>query len=358
MTARAERRRAERASKKGHAPLDSGTTQEIRLQNPVAEHFSAFIFGNATMCDRVVQQNSAEGQHLVLCGAGPSLKEHADEWCPKGDQVWGCNSAVTYLAANGYKPTHGFTVDQTPQMLEEWASAPPVEYLLASSVHPHLTEYLTAKGRGITFFHNYVGLKGAPVSYSMCLAEGCNGTGDTDATACAKCGGTELRSATASYEDWFYSAMYPPTIRAGSGLNAVNRAIDVALFMGFAKITVLGADCALTVKRPKPDNAPMGSPAHLAWLREHVVMHADGGHALASGATPVTMEGTIDGRLWLTKPDMCISAVWLEKARQAYPDHIEIIGDTLPNALRGKSDAFLKKLPSLVDARGKPIGFT
>ena len=94
------------------------------------------------------------------------------------------------------------------------------------------------------------------------------------------------------YEDWLYIQLYPSTVRAGSGLNSVTRAIDVALFMGFARIIVLGADCALRVSQPLPSGVVAGTPAFRRWLEESVEMHADGGSAVASGATETTCGGT------------------------------------------------------------------
>jgi hypothetical protein len=305
----------------------SENTSTITLANPVSSHFQAFIFGNSTMCDRVAQHESHKGQHVVICGAGPSLRENV-ELTATGDEVWACNSALTWLHDNGHRVTHGLTVDQTPSMLTEWESAPDVEYLLASSVHPHLTEALTKKGRRLTFFHNYVGLDMPPVSYD---------------------------GVTASYEDWFYALLYPPTVRVGSGLNAVTRAIDLAEFMGFETITVLGADCAIRTTAPMPEGATIGSPAHTTWLEQHTIMHADGGNAIASGATPVTLSGTIDGRLWVSKPDMLITSVFLVKMKRRLGDRLQIIGDTLPAALMDKPDSYLEKLPSLTDSAGKRL---
>jgi hypothetical protein len=37
--------------------------------------FEAFVFGNSTVCNRVVAHNMDEGDTIVICGAGPSLKE-------------------------------------------------------------------------------------------------------------------------------------------------------------------------------------------------------------------------------------------------------------------------------------------
>jgi len=98
------------------------------------------------------------------------------------------------------------------------------------------------------------------------------------------------------YELWLYSAFYEVTAMVGSGLNSVTRAIDLAGFMGFDKIYVVGADSAIRIKRPRPD-VPFGSPEHMRWLRDDTIMHADGGSALASEATPVKLVGEIDGGL-------------------------------------------------------------
>lgn len=83
-------------------------------------------------------------------------------------------------------------------------------------------------------------------------------------------------------------------------------------------------------------------------------MHADGGSALASGASELTMDGTIDGRTWTSKPDMLVSAVCLAKVAKAHP-HITFIGDTLVNALKDKEDDFLSRMPTMVNSQGKVL---
>jgi hypothetical protein len=350
---RAARRRAAREARQA-PPEFRGAPAQIELRNPVADQFAAFIFGNATVCTDVVQPGSAAGQHLVLCGAGPSLARHAAEWCPQGDQVWGCNSAVTWLHQQGHRVTHGFTVDQTPHMVGEWLDAPPVAYLLASSCHPHLAELLLGKGYPVTFFHNYCGVQGPRVAYGVCRT--CDAMVPAPPGAPESlCPHADVEQHVADYEDWLYCALYPPTIRAGSGLNSVNRALDVALCMGFSRITVLGADCALEARRRSPPGALPGSAAHRRWLTEDVVMHADGGHALASGASMMTLEAEIDGRYWVSKPDMLVSAVWLLKAERAHRDVIHLVGDTLPVALRDKPPDFLSRLPTMVNHKGEPM---
>lgn len=362
---RAERRRAarEHADAEGRFQRLGNSGQTIQLQNPVTDHFPAFIFGNATRCDRVAELDSAKGQHLILCGAGPSLRDHAAAWCPRGDQVWGCNSAATWLHAQGLPVTHGFTVDQTPHMVAEWKHAPPsLEYLLASSCHPHLAELLESRGARVTWFHNYCGVRGLPVRYTACedcgaiLDQPPDGVRIHGAIGTPGCQHARTETRTETYEEWLYMALYPPTIRCGAGLNSVNRALDLAKFMGFARITILGADNAIRVTAPCPPDAVPGSPAHTRWLQECTVMHADGGSAIAHGASGMTLDGTIDGRRWTSKPDMLPSALDLEIARRHEPGRIEIIGDVLPNALWDKPVSYLARLPQMTSAStGRPI---
>lgn len=338
----------------------------VTLVNPVSDHFPAFIIGNAAtwqvraLCEiqehmepdayeafvnefqsykvgtafasspavhdaldefskrYVVQEGEAKGKTLVLCGAGPSLREHAAEYVDQADQVWGCNSAAIWLANHGHRVTHGFTVDQTPHMAEEWKDAPDIEYLIASTIHPDLAEMLVEQDRRFRYFHNFVGIQAKPVAWA-------DWDGETK---------------TMPYEHWMYAALFPSTTCCGSGLNAVTRAIDLAHFMGFETIYVLGADCSLQFTGAPPEDVGHTHEAYLEWLRTSTVMHADGGHALASEATPLTFRGEIDGRTWLTKPDMAISAQWLVKMAQKNPDKLHLIGDTLPNALLNARSVF------------------
>jgi hypothetical protein len=136
--------------------------------------------------------------------------------------------------------------------------------------------------------------------------------------------------------------------------------------MGFDKITVLGADCAMRSKGPMPSSLVFGSAAHHKWLRENTVMHADGGHALASNSTALTFGALIDsgteddtirpghGRWWESKIDLLISARWLLVMERTYPQ-INIVGDTYVKAIRPKNRAFLERLPQLSDSNGKAI---
>jgi hypothetical protein len=296
----------------------------IALKNPERDNFEEFIRENAKVCERVAVYGAGVGKSLALCGAGPSLADEAARYVDVVDEVWGCNSAATWLYETRHRVTHALTVEQTEQMIDEWAAAPPIEYLLASSVHPDLVRHLLDHGRKITFFHNYIGVRGPHMG-------------------------------NVSYEQWLYNRLYPETVRVGSALNAVTRAIDLACYMGFRPIYVLGADCALKVLKPAPD-VPFGSDEHTRWLEEDVVMHADGSSALRSGASAVTMHGEIDGRHWESKADLWVTAIWLVQMARAI-EGLELVGDTLPNALIDKPDSYLDDMPHLTRPDGTQLDF-
>jgi hypothetical protein len=59
------------------------------------------------------------------------------------------------------------------------------------------------------------------------------------------------------------------------------------------------------------------------------------------------MEGEIDGRKWVTKPDMLFSAVALAQAKRRLGKRLQLIGDTLPAALERKGPAFLDSIARL-----------
>jgi len=186
----------------------------------------------------------------------------------------------------------------------------------------------------------------------------CGHDRDDHAPGCVKanCACEKYAEEVVAFEDWMYWLLYEPTVRLGAGLNSVTRAIDLARFMGAAKITVLGADCAIRFRTPRPPEATLGSPAHLKWLKEETVFHANGDNAIASNSSSMTLTGVIDGRIWETKPDMIISAIWLVKMARVIP-YLELVGDTLPNALMDKDDAFLERLPKLTDSSGRPLKY-
>lgn len=267
------------------------------MTNPVKDKVPGYIIANSRWKFPVVKHDSHKNKVLAICGAGPSLRQHTNRIGRamfKGD-VWACNSALIWLHENGRRVTHGIAADQMPVMYERtWKHPPPVKYLLASSVDPHLIMHLKSEGiTDITFFHNYISFEN-------------------------------------EYE--LYGSLYPSTCVVGDGLNMVNRAIAIAGYMGYRKILVLGADCALGIDDE--------------W-------HADGARPEDFGGeqNKNIMEAVIDGRVWRSHIDLLYSAVRLVEQKRLMGRRLLLVGDTLPNAIlrspQYKKDpiGFLKTLP-------------
>lgn len=293
-----------------------------QLQMPNAAHLLDQVCRNAPWALTMAEADSRQGQRVVICGAGPSLADHADA-LPDADEVWACNSALPYLMDRGVRVTHGVTIDHGAGMLDaaEFGRAFDVGYYLGSGVHPDLVQSLAAAGRSLTFFHSYLGVP-APAAWRH-------------------------PDPAMDYEQFLYRRLYRTSVCLGRGLNTGVRAVGLALAMGFAEIVVVGNDCAA-----RPDAPTMPHPASSAfpaWLEE-LVLYADGRRASWYGTDGPFCEGVIGGRRWHTRPDMLISARHLIELMQEAPGRIRLVGDTLPSVLADQPPAFWAGMPDLTDA--------
>ncbi len=279
---------------------------------------------NAKHAKRMIGPDTHVGQSVVICGAGPSLAAHVGK-LPKTRHVWACNSALPYMRDQGAKVTHGFAIDAGDDMLRDWARTFDVSYLVASSVAPALVAHLLKARRRLTFFHSYLG-----------VADPAGWDGDEPC------------------EMHLYRNLYKASVRVGYGLNAVPRAICLALVMGFSEILVYGADCAC-----KPDSPPMpeyGTAAYAEWMHG-LVMYADGRAAGPMfGHNAVMAEAEIGGRRWATRVDMIISANHLLDLVRDYPGRVALMGDTMPAAFALEGPGFREGLPTLI-GKGRIEGF-
>jgi hypothetical protein len=312
---------------------------------PEAENLFDHIIVNAKRVrspDQVVRVNAALGKTLAICGAGPSLAtelEHLQRM--PAHQVWACNSALPYLMDLGLPVTHGFCIDQGREMLnpEEWQRTFDVRYLIASSVHPELVEHLCKANRRIKWFHNYLGR--------------------TDPEGWEAPANWVKPAPNCGYEMWLYQTKWPGTVQVGYGLNAVPRAICLALWMGFKTIRVYGADCAAAPDAPVMPS--MADPAYVDWLSQ-VVLYADGRTARSFGATAIMVEHEVGPHRWHTRADMVISAKHLVDLTKTFDGTlgqdgrpkqvVELIGDTLPNAIKDQPEDYFATMPQLTGAGG------
>jgi uncharacterized Rossmann fold enzyme len=264
------------------SPAEQPPRLGIELRSPVQDKLRGYVDANRVSDPaRMVTPAMRVGHTVAICGAGPSLK-HADFL--GADAVWACNSAAPFLYWRmGRRVDVAIGIDQTDGLLREWANALiDVPYYLASSVDPALVQHLESHGRTVSFFHNHVGFMAGEFDY--------------------------------------YCQTYPPTLMVGEGFTVVSRAIGLALWMGYERIDVYGADCAFS---------------------ENDTAHANGEVATTAYHNPLIMAGEINGRTWRTRPDMLMDAVHLVRRVRQANGRIRLMGDTLPVALLGKDDATL-----------------
>lgn len=138
--------------------VNRGMTEPMILTNPMEGRYKEFAEANLKLLVehglKPVEHDRFHGKVLALCGAGPSL---ATGPIYPADEVWGCNSAVTWLAEHGPEPTGTIGIDQTERMLVDWADTPDVTHYVASTVHSKLMADLVRRGRDVRVFHNLVG---------------------------------------------------------------------------------------------------------------------------------------------------------------------------------------------------------
>lgn len=277
----------------------------VRLTNdhwkPIAHHLlcnRAFLRrGDAKMLAR----DTRVGQTLILCGMGPSLAAHAAAVLaahPSAD-VWGANRAAVWLSEHG-RVAAGIGIGMEPAMRAEWEGARArLPFFLASHTHPEVVAWLVAARHPIRFFHSIV--------------------------------------VDIPREQALWKKHFPPGIHVGIGTNVVTRAIALAVALGYAKILVLGADCAL----------------------QGDVLYADGRTHAQVYDDPIVLRGTVDGRVWTARTDMVLNAIDLvriSRMREMAGGRLQVIGDTLPGALWDKDEPFLASLPQL-DTHQRVTGF-
>ena len=145
----------------------------------------------------MVQHNRYKGLTLVIAGAGPSLSKAYRE-IKKADHVWGCNSAVNWLIDQNWKCTHGIAIDASPRMFGEvWIEPADIDYLLATTVNPLLTDHILKHDHKIEFFHSH---------------------------------------RHSNDEEILCSMLFPAAPICVNGLNVANRAVELALWLGYKKI--------------------------------------------------------------------------------------------------------------------------
>lgn len=300
----------------------------IQLQMTNQSGLFDHVKENRQYCEKVCTEGFGEGKTVVIIGSGPStLVLHDEIKSTKAHQFWAANSSVPYCYDNGLPLSHGISVDQSPEMYtKDWSRTFPIKYLLSSCVDPNLTRHLLAAKRDIRWFHSFIGIP------------------DPEGWEKPKAWIPPKDMQLAGYEMWLYQHTWPATCMVGYGLNTVPRAICLALWAGFKKIIVFGADCACLPDGP--EMVAMSDPAYPEWL-DKLVLYPDGRTPRIYGDQAVIAQSTIDGRRWHTRPDMLISAQHLCAMVKLFPDRIDLRGDILPKVLMQQTQEWWKTMPHL-----------
>jgi len=267
--------------------------QRIKFVNPNVGNYDRNIRHAASLGLRTYRKNELrkDGKKpvVLVVGSGPSLKDPAvieriKEEHEKGTIIFACKAAIKVLYDQGVTPDYGVSMDPGAHIANpnKIFKAPGMTHIIASSSDPELFEYL--KDENVIIFHSATGYE---------------------------------------KEVELYNTLFETHDCMGGGYNVVNRAVSAAFFMGARKVILAGNDCGWR----KDEDMYADGPAH----REGVDM---------------TDHGMVDGREWMTRPDMLASGVALAKLAKARPHAIEFIGDTLPSKLVDKDDEFLNKCAS------------
>lgn len=236
---------------------------------------------------------------FIICGTGPTLLEPKTlkdirRFSRQGFIVIAVKQAIRLLKEQEIKVHYSFAMDPGAAQLKKTPIDKEVNYIVASSCHPAMFDYLTEAGCKITVVHS-------------------------------ACGATKGNMAEMNiYEKYYPDFCHVEDVMSG-GYTVVNRAVHAAEYMGARQIIIAGA--------------PFG------W-REGTEYYAKSITEAASNATGPTLgdNGSVDGKLWFTKADLLPSAVSLAKKAKKNPGKFIFLGDSLAKGLEKKDENFLQQI--------------
>jgi len=259
---------------------------KIKFINPNAGNFERNIRHAATLPYNMIKKDELHGRNIIIAGSGPSLQDSAvldqiRDYQKRGYLLCALKKAIKVLHE------HGFTIDYSVNMdpgehvacEDRIYKAPGVTYLVASSCDPALFAYLA--GEKIRIFHSACGL---PI------------------------------------EALLYKELFTDSWISCGGYNVTNRALAAFEYMGIERFVFAGVDGG--------------------W-RDGEKFYADGTNNRPG--VDMTDEGQVDGNKWNTRPDMLASSVALAVRAKQLGERIVFLGDVMPEKLRHKDDAFLRK---------------
>lgn len=296
---------------------DESNPTRIRFTNPNFDDLERHIRSAAVRGLPMVRRNGYAGaQGAVVCGSGPSLTiaatlKRIGRYLERGWHVIACKEAIRLLVERGVRVDFSVSMDPGEGQGRKTHRDAGIVYCVASSCHPALFDHLLGDELTVWLFH------------SAC---GCAG------------------------EAGLYRALFPCGDVMQGGYTVVNRAVSLAKYMGFPKIALAGADFGWRPGRDELDQLRAENAIDEAVYRRAKRSARTGGYyargareAAGNAGANLTDHGMVDGKPWMTRPDLLASAVAI--ARASKRGQIDtILGDSLAAALARRDEEFLKRV--------------
>lgn len=271
---------------------------EINFSNPFVKDLGNHIRYAASLGLPVVQQDChKDAPGCIITGLSPSIESvptlaHLKMRARQGWTIFAVKEGIGYLKSKGIPVHYACMMDPGDKEAARTPCFDDVTYCIASSCHKTTFDHLKDCKRAV--FHSACGWPNEVKLYQELF-----GNGDTMI----------------------------------GGFTVCNRALGLAAYMGFKNLELAGVDFG---RRE-------GVPNHYASF-VHVPPIDD---------VWMSDEGRVDGRAWLTRPDLLASAVttaWMIKRGE-----VTVIGDSLANALAKTTDEFLNSVVTHGKAPDQPL---
>ena len=282
-----------------------------------------------------IYHNQLKGKKVVVCGSGPSLGnnevlDNIRSLKEQGHLIVACKHAIKSLYDRGIAIDWAVTMDPGAHIArpdKKIYKAPGAKHIAASTSDPILFRYLRSNLPYKEWLETLTEEEQKSVLTTDFEAWKKGEFVFADVPEQLPAEVFIFHSATGLEDEYnLYKQKFDHGECMGGGYNVVNRAVAAMLFMGVSKITLAGTDCG--------------------WRQDESfyvdgVPHVDG--------VDMCDNGMIDGKPWMTRPDMLASGISIAKLAKKLPGVFDFLGDTLPSKLAKKDDEFLKRCGDFVD---------
>lgn len=303
-------------------------TTQIKLTNPETDFLRYHIESAAARGLPVVERDCcADAPGMFVIGVGPSLQNKKTlsrirKHVKKGWKVIAIKDAITFLRDNKITVHYSAAMDPGKHQVGKTPVYPDVTYCIASSCHPDLFDHCLA-GAPVVIYHSACGMSIDNYAAGMVygLAQGVE-TVILGVEVYKTTKGDEFCPVVVESENEVsvYNKLFGNGDTMCGGYTVGNRALALAKYMGARKLVACGLDFGW--RESSHYYGDFCKNPH----REEVIMRDD---------------SLVDGKLWLTRPDLMASAV--DVAYKIKAGEMEVWGDSLAASLAKRDMEFLAK---------------